>query len=223
VAVYALQPPGMTRRRDEPLMEWDGLAKLVTEEAAGLGVPLALWGHCAGAALALEVARRLGTARRIFLAARLPDTVPALAREIATVAAAADSVLADELAAQGGLDGLTEADLAPADRALIGRAYRHDTRGADQYLLDAEDSWRGERLACPVTVVVSTSDPLRGLPGRYTGWGAFAERVDLAEVVGGGHYFLRTSARGDRRDVSRALDRHDADRPASTRCQRDLA
>jgi surfactin synthase thioesterase subunit len=193
MAVYAVQPPGHDLSRpDEPLLELNELAKLLTGELAAVAAPVALFGHCSGVPLALEAARRLGRrARHVFLAARLLEPQEELAREIAAVSAATDSGLAAELAALGGLGDLAKAGLNPAGESFAGRVYRHDTRVANQYLIEAPESWQ-QKLTCPVTVLLGRSDPsTSGHAGRYAGWSAFGAEVTVAELDGG-HYFPAT-------------------------------
>ena len=49
------------------------------------------------------------------------------------------------------------------------------------------------RLSAPVTVVVAADDPFTaGAVHAFRGWERLAARVDLLELAGGGHYFLRT-------------------------------
>lgn len=197
IAVYAVQPPGHDlARRDVPLAELDELTKLLASEIAALAVPVALWGHCTGASAALETARLLdGSVTHVFVAARLLDPPDALAKEVAMVNATADADLGDELAAGGGLDGAAEfsrAEFSRADLAFVGRVYRHDTRTANQYLIQTPT---GElpKLTCPVTVVASATDPLTaGYRDRFADWAAFADQVTLAELDDGGHYFPHT-------------------------------
>ena len=54
----------------------------------------------------------------------------------------------------------------------------------------------GERVAAAgslVTVVVAADDPFTvGAVHAFRGWERLAARVDLLELAGGGHYFLRT-------------------------------
>ncbi len=204
VAVYAVQPPGHDLGRpDVPLAELDQLTKLLASEITAIAAPVALWGHCAGAAAALETARRLPeSVIHVFVAARLLDSATALAREVAVMNAVSDADLGDELAADGGLDGLPE--LSRADLAFVGRVYRHDTRTANQYLaMLARGGDPPEppavlpaaplRLRCPLTVVASATDPLTaGYRERFADWGAFADSVTLSELDDGGHYFPRT-------------------------------
>lgn len=193
MAIYAVQPPGHDlSRRDEPLLELDELAKLLMEELAAVAAPIAVCGHCAGVPLALEAARRLGSrARHVFVAARLLEPHGELAREVAAVSAATDSGLTAELAALGGLDSPAMASLSPADESFIGRVYRHDTRVANQYLIEAPESWQ-QKLTCPVAVMLGRSDPsTSGQAGRYADWSAFSPEVTFAELDGG-HYFPGT-------------------------------
>jgi amino acid adenylation domain-containing protein len=196
LAVHAAQPPGHdlgSRDSAEPVLELNDVAERVTDEVlTQISAPIALWGHCTGAALALEVGRRLEDAGRpvahLLLAGCTLPTDPELVREVAVVTATPDERLGAGLAAQGGLDALPATQL-----AFAGRVYRHDVRTANQYLLDAARLWGPRRLSCPVTVVVSTTDPLiRDFRARFGDWSRFAAEVHLAEVDGGGHYFPRT-------------------------------
>jgi len=195
IAVYAVQPPGHdpTRPGERPL-DVARLAEAVAAEiAATVAAPTVLWGHCTGAVAALETARRLEQAGRpavhAVLAALLHEDDDALARQDAALGAARDDELARRLTGSG-LTGLADRDL-----AFVGRVYRHDTRAANEYLGAAGRHWNGHRLATPVTVAVSTSDPLTAGYGRRFGdWARFAGRVRLCLVDGGGHYFARTRA-----------------------------
>jgi amino acid adenylation domain-containing protein len=186
VATYAVQAPGHDLGRPgEAMLEVEELGKLVVDEAAArLGdTPVALWGHCAGVPLALDCARRLPALRHLFLAARLPEPDAALSRQIAAVVAASPAALADWVAAEGA----DLAGLGAAERVTVGRAYRHDTRTANEYLL----GWDGPPLPGPATVVVGTADPLTaGYAERWAGWQRFATDTTLAEAPGG-HLFHR--------------------------------
>ena len=209
LAVYAVQPPGHDLcRPDEPLVELTELAKLMAGEIAAIDAPVVLWGHCAGAAAAIEAARLLGDqVRHVFVAARPLEPPAALAKEIAAVLAATDISLGIELAAGGWLDGLAGAGLSRADQAFIGRVYRHDTRIANKYLIEASQTWR-QRLGCPVTVVAARSDPLTsGFREHFVAWRAFSGEVSLAELDDGGHYFLRTRSGQAAGLILRVLER----------------
>ena len=49
------------------------------------------------------------------------------------------------------------------------------------------------RLTAPVTMVAAADDPATaGSARRNLDWQLLAEHVDLHELTGGGHYFLRT-------------------------------
>jgi amino acid adenylation domain-containing protein len=202
IAVYAVQPPGHDLgQRAAPLAELDELTKPLASEVAGIGVPVALWGHCAGAPAALEAARLLGGAvTHVFVGARLLEPRDELAKENAMLSTATDIELGAELAGDGGLDGL--AGLSQEELAFVGRVYRHDTRTANQYLIRRPEP----RLGCPLTVVASATDPLTGgCRERFTDWGAFSDQVTLAELADGGHYFPRTRPEQTAAVILRAL------------------
>ena len=92
------------------------------------------------------------------------------------------------LSANGGYTELGE-----LDAARIGAAYRHDCVSAHRYLADALDRPPAAKLPAPVTVVVAADDPhTADFAGRYRDWQFLADQVDLHELGGGGHYFLRT-------------------------------
>ena len=63
------------------------------------------------------------------------------------------------------------------------------------------------RLSAPVTVVVAADDPYTaGFADRYGDWQIVAEHVDLHELSGGGHYFLRTRPAEAAQAVLRATE-----------------
>jgi surfactin synthase thioesterase subunit len=70
-----------------------------------------------------------------------------------------------------------------------------DAQSLDAQSLDAQslDARAAARLSAPVTVVVAADDPFTvGAVHAFRGWERLAARVDLLELAGGGHYFLRT-------------------------------
>jgi amino acid adenylation domain-containing protein len=194
IAVYAVQPPGHDlASANEVLLDVPRLANAVADELADGTVPVVLWGHCTGAATALEVARRLEARGRapahLILAALLDETDDERARQNAIVSVAGDTDLARELP----VDGVAE--LNEHALAAIGRVYRHDTRAANEYLTNVAQAWAGYRLTTPVTVAVSTTDTsTAGYEQRFAAWSRLAATVRLAAVEGGGHYFMRTRA-----------------------------
>jgi amino acid adenylation domain-containing protein len=210
IAVYAVQLPGHDPgRAGQPLRGLDEVVKLLADELAAVDAPLVLWGHGTGAPVAVELAVRLGEpVRHLFVAARLLSPPAELAREAASAAAASDADLAARVAELGGLNGLDGSDfdgLSPAEVSFIGRAYRHDTREASQYLMRAPQA-RWDKPSCPATVVVGTSDPsTRGYGDRFRDWGTFSAQVTLAELDGAGHDFPRTHPAGTAEVIIRVV------------------
>lgn len=165
----------------------------VVSDLVALG-PLALWGHSAGTAFAIEAARRLhalgGDLRHVFLGAQLlgePDERARTARWAAGL---------DETAAAKALN----AELDDAGPMTIGvdaargtaAAYRHDVTIANRYLADvlAEPT---APLSVPASVVVAKNDP--GTSGHRTAhkdWEHLVSPVQLCELPHGGHHFLHT-------------------------------
>jgi surfactin synthase thioesterase subunit len=75
----------------------------------------------------------------------------------------------------------------------MGAAYRHDYLTAHEYFVGALENPPAAKLASPLTVVVASDDPATAeYAQRHVDWQIFAERVELHELAGGGHYFLRT-------------------------------
>ncbi|OLE30917.1 MAG: hypothetical protein AUG44_00045 [Actinobacteria bacterium 13_1_20CM_3_71_11] len=196
--VYGVQPPGRDPARpDEPLLRLDELADAVAERVlAEVSGPVVVYGHCVGAALAVQLARRLEAAGRTVLGVavaaafpttRLPGPLDVLAR-LAPGRRQSDRTIADTLRLLGGLGE----ELPEAHRTQLARAVRHDAREGE-LSYTAEYSGEGPRpLAAPICVVVGADDPITEFyPERAHEWGAFGSTVDLAVVPGGGHFFQR--------------------------------
>jgi nonribosomal peptide synthetase DhbF len=175
----------------EPFMELGATADLVAAEVARV-VPggFALYGHCAGAALALAVAQRLERRGRVpvatFLGAALPVTVTD--DMLDTARNYPDGELQDHLRALGGFAGsLPEAHL----RTVLD-AVRHDmAQGLEFYRREPD-----RRLAGPVVSLIGDADTATaGFEEAHGRWGRYASDVELHVLAGAGHYFLTHQAR----------------------------
>ncbi|WP_089156221.1 non-ribosomal peptide synthetase [Micromonospora sp. NBS 11-29] len=207
VAVYGVELPGHDlATAGEPMGDVRQVAARVAAEIRQrLTVPVLLWGHCAGAAAALETARLLRDAgapvERVFVGALLLATADELRREMAEVRDADNATLLARLRAESAyveLDGLQ-----PERLDIVGASYRHDVVTANRYQLDMLAQPRRHRVDVPLHVVVATDDPgTRGYDHRYADWRLVADRVELHEVADGGHYFV-----GSRPGVTAALVR----------------
>ncbi|MBI3688107.1 MAG: amino acid adenylation domain-containing protein [Actinobacteria bacterium] len=196
VAVTAVELPGHDLGRpDEVLVEVATIAeRALAELPTGPTGPLLLWGHCAGAAYAIELARLLEARRRpahrLFLGAMLLDEPDQLLREIEQVSALSNREITDRLHDDA---AYIELDLLKTERAdLVGRAFRHDVCSTNRALLAAQLGQR-RRLSTPVEVVVADDDPTTsGAADRYGRWELLAESVTLVRLAEGGHYFIRS-------------------------------
>ncbi|MFJ4435766.1 amino acid adenylation domain-containing protein [Streptomyces sp. NPDC088923] len=195
IAVHGAEPPGHDfAAPDEPLEDVPALARRAADEVlAHLATPVLLWGHGAGAALALETARLLEEAgrpaERVFLGAQLLPDAAQVRAELAELAAADRGTLLGRL--RGGR-AFVELDAYQRERAEVAdRAYRHDVETSHRHLLRMRA--RSRLLTTPVDVVLAQDDPLSpaSAPAAET-WGALAEHVGLHELSDGGHYFIVT-------------------------------
>ncbi|MYX98591.1 amino acid adenylation domain-containing protein [Streptomyces sp. SID486] len=196
VGVFGVELPGHDiSRPDEPLADVTDIARKVLKELPD--GPVLLWGHCAGTAYAVELARLLQDAgrpaERLFLAAQLLDEPAELAEESAQVSALDDrqvtALLADDSA-------YVELDRMRAERSdVVGRAYRHDVCSTNAYFTGLQSGARQGLLSTPVDVVVAADDTRTREPAqRYKLWEQVAAAVSLIALDGGGHYFARTRA-----------------------------
>ncbi|WP_189184593.1 non-ribosomal peptide synthetase [Streptomyces albiflavescens] len=196
-AVYAVELPGHdVAAESEPFAPMTQVVEQVVDEIVRRGLTrVLLWGHSSGTALALETAGRLQEhgvdVQRVFLGAQLLGNAADRRATIMELTGRSNAEIAAKLSADGGYTELGELDARHAEH--IGAAYRHDCVSAHGYFADALDSPPALKLSAPVTVVVAADDPSTADHRRqYLDWQLLAERVDLHELVDGGHYFLRT-------------------------------
>ncbi|OLL74406.1 non-ribosomal peptide synthetase [Pseudonocardia sp. Ae168_Ps1] len=212
LAVHAVELPGhdLDAAEPRPFAELGDVAARVADEIVALAPGrVLLWGHSAGAAFALETTRALetrGTAvDRVFAGAQLPGSPAARRAAVAALTSLDDVEVAAGPVAAGGHPGLGGLDAPRAAR--VGAAYRHDHRSANLLLAELLEDPPAGPVAAPVTVVVAADDPsTTGYPDLYDGWAALAGPVELVELPGGGHHFLRTRPA----DAARAVTAHPA-------------
>ncbi|MGW9069619.1 non-ribosomal peptide synthetase [Streptomyces yangpuensis] len=176
-------------RPQEPLLSLDETADLIAAEISGsLSGPFALYGHCAGSALALAVARRLERQGRepaaLYIGAALPAAAPA--RELEHARAWSADALYAYMKSLGGFDGALE----ESDLRTVLKVIRHDMTQGLQFQLDAEKD-RHPPLATPLVLVIGDADSAtQGYEHAHLNWKRYAAHVELAEIRGGGHYFV---------------------------------
>src|SRR6266545_932768 len=216
VALLAVSVPGHEIGGDADLRPLPDVAQesadAVLKFADG---PVSVYGHCAGVALAVEVARRIEaagrTVDRLFVAGSYPFYEPGrfgravqrtlaalIGKGILKVSAATVGTLGNGrpavdraemryLQSIGGFGGVIDDDAL----ALLMRAFRHDVDEAGRYF-SATWSRRSDTppLAAPITFLAGTDDPLTPrYERRYRAWERFGANVELVPVPGGDHYF----------------------------------
>ncbi|MFD7257602.1 amino acid adenylation domain-containing protein [Streptomyces sp. NPDC059874] len=199
IAVLGAELPGHDfAAEDEPLEDVATLAGRARDEIlAQVTTPVLLWGHCSGAALALETARLLQEAgrpaERVFIGGQLLHDAQALRAELAEVRTTDREDLLGRLRADNAyveLDAFT-----PERAAAVDRAYRHDVITANRHLLRILDAPAAYRIDAPVEVVVARDDAWTAAADpAYRAWRAVSDRVTLHELEEGGHYFTGTRA-----------------------------
>ncbi|MET8078098.1 amino acid adenylation domain-containing protein [Streptomyces sp. NPDC005303] len=175
------------------------LADEIQERVTGA---LVVYGHCAGASLAVAVARELEARevdlRAVHVGASLTD--PEAEANLARVNDSSGEEFYTYIKAIGGFDGALD----EADRHQVLAAVRHDMAGATRFQAAAHRTPE-PRLRAPLYCVLGTADPVTPDPERgYRGWSVFADTVRLELVEGGGHYFARDHAAELARVISAA-------------------
>ncbi|CAL9643406.1 non-ribosomal peptide synthetase [Streptomyces sp. enrichment culture] len=197
IAVYAVELPGHdVAVESEPFASLADVVAQVVAEITERGLSgVLLWGHSSGAAFAVETARQLDErgvdVRRVFIGAQLPGDAADRRDAVTELTGLSDAEIAARLSADSGYAELHELDARRAER--IGAAYRHDCVSAHRYFAHLLDTPPAVKLSVPVTVVVTTDDPITAdHPRRHRDWELLAVHVDLHELAEGGHYFLRS-------------------------------
>ncbi|WP_245730264.1 non-ribosomal peptide synthetase/MFS transporter [Micromonospora pallida] len=186
---------------DDPAPIGEVAGDVVAEILARVDGPLVLYGHCGpGAALTVEVARRLEAAGReltaVYLGAVFPFARPVggvlgpLLRLRLAERVRSDRIYRTWLQAQGTSVGALD----PDEMAFLIRAMRHDARVSEEYFTELVHQ-RVSPLRAPVVSVVGDRD--RGTEyheERFREWHFLSDRTALAVIDEGGHYFLKYRA-----------------------------
>ncbi len=195
IAVYGLLPPGHDPGRPGEFTGVGETARLAAGELAGSDVPLLVWGHCGGAAVAVELARRLEEAgrdvRRVFIGSKLLPVVAEMRESAQMIAEWGDEQIIRYMVDETGYTGLDGLDSAQSE--FMARVFRHDVGGGYDYFIDAVQR-REWKLAAPLSFVVAADDrALAHYQDEYRRWSLLAPEVTPHVIGSGGHYFVRTS------------------------------
>jgi amino acid adenylation domain-containing protein len=208
IVVYGLEQPGHDlsyRGEFTPIDET--VRRTITdlvERAPNL--PIVLWGHCGGAAVTIELARRLEAAghdlRHVFIGSKLLPEVPDMRESIEMIEGWTDEQIIRFMVEETGYTDLDGLDA--QHTAFMASVFRHDVLGGYRYFIEASQR-ADRRIEAPLTFVVAADD--RGLAhyrDEYERWGLLAADVRLHVLGHGGHYFIRSNAAGTAELIERA-------------------
>jgi amino acid adenylation domain-containing protein len=197
-ALYSVALPGHDMgRKDEDLVSIDEIARSCVEEIkTHIQRPLYLYGHCAGAALTVEIARLLENDQRdlrgVFVGGALPWSESkwqqALRRFARIRRFDTDEQIFAYIKSLGGIGENVDAQQVD----FVARGFRHDGQCANDYYRRASRSRTLKRLNAPMLCIIGDADPLtKDYETRFKQWRLFSHSVELAVIRGGGHYFLK--------------------------------
>jgi pyochelin biosynthetic protein PchC len=185
IEVICLQYPGRQDRRTEPCL--DTVTAFASSVTSALepwtDLPLMFFGHSLGATIAYETARRLQAdgveVAGLYASGRRGPTTSRDER----VHERPDDGLLAELRRLSGTDGAVLGDHEIV--RMILPALRADYRAAETYRHSP-----GEKLRCPITVLVGDSDP-KVTVEEARDWESHTTGPFELKVYPGGHFFLQ--------------------------------
>ncbi len=201
--LYAIEIPGHDySHKEDALLSLQETAGLCVEEIKStIKGPIALYGHCVGGALTIEIAKQLEEEKlplnRIFVGGALPIArIPGRLFQFLSKLFPSDRTMSNKsyhefLKALGGFNDVSD----EAERDFLIRNLRHDARESESYFTSAYSSREYAGLHAPITCIIGQKDRATELyEERYLEWGYFSSSVDLAVIPMAGHYFIKYQA-----------------------------
>ena len=202
-ALYAVALPGHDFGGvDEAPRPLEEIARdCAAEITRTISGPLALYGHCAGSALAVEIARLLeadGIAvEAVYVGGAFPNPrLPGklfdfLARTRLIDRLSSDRIFKTFFRTMGGFTD----ELDPDEIKRVIRNLRHDSHDAEEYFTRRLAHADHRRLSAPIVCVVGERDPLTEYyQERFREWEDFSTSARLAVLPRAGHYFIKHRA-----------------------------
>ncbi|WP_433400531.1 amino acid adenylation domain-containing protein [Streptomyces sp. CA-146814] len=196
VRVLGVELPGRDAGDTLAQVPVEELAQHLADEVAdAVDGPVALLGHCAGAALGLVTVpalRRAGVdVRTLLVVAKLLKSVDPADHAANEVVDMSDQQILDWLVDHTGFDEI--AGLGRQERADLAGAFQYDTAQATRAFHQALTAHPASRLDCALTVLIADDDPLaQGHEDTAHNWELFADTVRIEVAADGGHYLNAT-------------------------------
>jgi acyl transferase domain-containing protein/surfactin synthase thioesterase subunit/acyl carrier protein len=197
--VYSLNLPSNDFGGDDP--PFQSLEEVAQSCAAEIRTRIngriALYGHCGGSLLAVEIARLIEKTGREVETVYVGAALPLLPKQLAKLPPAEyfktlpDADLYAFLTGLGGIDG----SIPKEGIKLVLDGFRHDAITTWEYYNRLSDVGQPEKIAAPIVCIIGNEDPLvENYQERYKDWELFSSGATLAVIEGGGHYFIKRQA-----------------------------
>ncbi|ULO04702.1 amino acid adenylation domain-containing protein [Paenibacillus sp. 19GGS1-52] len=203
VDLYAMDIPGHDySRKEEALLPIHEVARLCIQEIkSSIKGPVALYGHCVGGALTIEIARQLEQEnmplRGVFLGGTFPIArIPGRLFNWFSKLFPSDRSMSNKsyhefLKALGGFTDVEDNE----ERDFMIRCLRHDARESENYYTFAYSDKEFTKLSTPINCIIGQKDKATELyEERFREWGYFSNQVELAVIPLSGHYFIKYQA-----------------------------
>jgi amino acid adenylation domain-containing protein len=200
-ALYSVDPPRRDFSQNEKPRSLIEIAAICVQEIkTKVTGPIALYGHCAGAALTVEIARLLENSNykieAVFLGAVLPPVQQKLFKlKLDNIFPIFDQLsdrkIYNFLNKLGAFDDGIDAQ----ELEFFTRAFRHDIQRTTEYLEMMYKTKNLPKFKAPIHSIFGSEDQLtKNHHKRFKGWNQFSNSVGLTVIDGGGHYFLKHQA-----------------------------
>jgi surfactin synthase thioesterase subunit len=197
IAIYTAAVPGndigASQPKDKSLKET--AAKCLQEIKKSITTPVALYGHCVGAALTLEIARLLekenSRLQCVFIGGAL--FFPDLLIKDSDMWKSKSNEEIRELMVDWG--AFKKGEIPRKDLMFFIRNFRKDVKLAVDYYKNAFKESKRKKIKAPIYNIISKQDSLtRGFRWGYRKWKKFAKSSQLIVIKNGSHYFVNDKA-----------------------------
>ncbi len=196
-AVFAVNYPG--NDPDDSCMEekdFEGIVtRCVSRIKAEATTPLAIYGHCVGAYVALDLCARLERedikVDFVAIGAILNHTVVGIDEILAM-----DETHLREIYLKLGTFRGRDGEIPPSEYTRISNNFREDALRITRHKERCLSSEGRQLIRAPIINLISDTDASTpDYKDHVDKWKAYSEKVRLVEIKGGGHYFINEKAR----------------------------